>query len=113
MIDRETFIMTYDNFDKEVVVEIIDIYIAEYPDRMAALRKAIDDQNFDALNKHSHSLKGVVANFYDDPTYQLARRLENLGKEHVSDGAEDIFQQLKLASSALLEELKELRHQYL
>ncbi len=113
MIDRETFSMTYDNFDKEVVVEIIDIFIAEYADRMAALRKALDERNFDGLNKHSHSLKGVVANFYDDTTHHLARQLEMKGKEEIFEGAEDIYRELKVAAESLLGELKELRTRYI
>lgn len=113
MIDRETFSMTYDNFDKEVVVEIIDIFISEYPDRMASIRKAIDEQNFEGLNKLSHSLKGVVANFYDDQTHQLARQLELKGREKVLDGAGDLFARLKESAAALVDELKEIRLQYI
>lgn len=112
MIDRETFSITYDNFDKEVVVEIIDIFISEYADRMAAIRKAIDERDFDGLNKCSHSLKGVVANFYDDTTHHLARQLEMKGKEEVIDGAGEIYLELKESAGALLEELKDLRAQY-
>lgn len=113
MIDRETFNMTYENFDKEVVVEIIDIFISEYADRMGAIRKALDEVNFDGLNKHSHSLKGVVANFYDDQTQQLARQMEMMGKEQKTEGAEELFGHLKSSTFALVEELKEIRSLYL
>lgn len=112
MIDRKTFSMTYENFDKEVVVEIIDIFIAEYPERMAAIKKALDESDFDALNKHSHSLKGVVANFYDDTTHQLARQLEMKGKGQELAGAPELFHQLREGAQNLVEELKEIRLQY-
>ncbi|MCE1167751.1 MAG: Hpt domain-containing protein [Sphingobacteriia bacterium] len=112
MIDKETFRTTYDLFDKEVVCEIIDIYIAEHPDRMKNLAIAVENSDFDALNKLAHSLKGVIANFYDDVAYHHAKALEMKGKERVIEGAAELLNELKVSSTALLEELKEIKKSY-
>ncbi|HML84482.1 MAG TPA: Hpt domain-containing protein [Bacteroidales bacterium] len=113
MIDKETFRTTYDLFDKEVVCEIIDIYIAEHPDRMKNLTAAVENCDFDALNKHAHSLKGVIANFYDDVAYHHAKALEMKGKSQEIEGAAELLAELKSSSTLLLEELKEIKKSYL
>lgn len=112
MIDRATFSANYEIFDKEIVKEIIDIYIQEYPDRMINLQKNIADKDFEGLYKNAHSLKGVTANFFDKDTEELARQLEAKGKENDDSGLEDIFAQLKESSEKLIEELKQLGEEY-
>ena len=46
MIDKEIFNSNYEIFDKEIVSEIITIYIDEYPDRMVKLHDFPDKVNF-------------------------------------------------------------------
>ncbi len=112
MVDKATFTAMYENFDKEVVVEIIDIFIKEYPERMAQLQNDIHAGDLDSLYKHAHSLKGVIANFYDEDARQLALALETKGKTHDATGVEDLFIQLKTACESLLAELTLLRKAY-
>jgi HPt (histidine-containing phosphotransfer) domain-containing protein len=113
MIDRAAFDELYGNFDKEVVVDIIDIFINEYAGRMQAIEDAIVNADFDALNKRCHSLKGVVSNFYDEDTRSLAYALEQKGK--LCDGSDlmAIYLKLKPATESLLIELKGLRNRFL
>lgn len=112
MVDKATFTAMYENFDKEVVVEIIDIFIKEYPDRMAQLEQDIQAGDLDSLYKHAHSLKGVIANFYDEDARQLALALETKGKTKDPSGAPELLQKLKSACELLLAELKTLRTAY-
>jgi len=112
MIDRATFTANYEIFDKEIVKEIIDIYIQEYPDRMTNLQKNIEEKDLENLYKNAHSLKGVTANFFDKETEDIARQLESKGKNEDDSGLEDLFQQLKVTSEKLVEELKKLREEY-
>ncbi|MDO9510774.1 MAG: Hpt domain-containing protein [Bacteroidales bacterium] len=113
MIDRATFTGMYENFDKEVVVEIIDIFINEYNDRIATLQANITDNNTDSLYKNAHSIKGVIANFYDDEARDLAYKLEQKGKNGDMSGITEIFVNFKTASRNLLNELTELKESYL
>lgn len=112
MIDRATFSANYEIFDKEIVKEIIDIYIQEYPDRMTNLQQNIADKDLESLYKNAHSLKGVTANFFDKETEELARQLEAKGKDGDASGIEDIFVQLKESLEKLIEELKVLGEEY-
>lgn len=112
MIDKSTFSANYEIFDKEIVKEIIEIYIQEYPDRMVNIRKNIDENDLENLYKNAHSLKGVTANFFDKDTEEVARQLEAKGKEGDESGLEDLYTQLKETSERLIDELKELVKEY-
>jgi HPt (histidine-containing phosphotransfer) domain-containing protein len=112
MIDRATFASNYEIFDKEIVKEIIEIYIQEYPDRMVKLEKDIQENDLENLYKDAHSLKGVTANFFDKDTEELARQLEAKGRAGDSSGIADLFGELKEKSSQLVEELHVLMAEY-
>jgi HPt (histidine-containing phosphotransfer) domain-containing protein len=113
MIDKVTFKGMYDNFDKEVIVEIIDIFISEYPERMVSIQEAIQLNDLDNLYRRCHSLKGVIANFYDEDARILAFALEQKGKNGDPSGLAELFEQLKPAAEKLLVELKAIRADYL
>lgn len=112
MIDKATFTAMYENFDKEVVVEIIDIFIKEYPERISQLEQDIRSGDLESLYKHAHSLKGVIANFYDEEARQLALALETKGKTKDPSEAPELLGKLKTACEMLLAELKVLRASY-
>lgn len=112
MIDRATFSTNYEIFDKEIVKEIIEIYIQEYPERMVKLEKNILEKDMENLYKNAHSMKGVTANFFDKDTEEIARLLEAKGKDGDTSGIEDLFEQLKVTSGNLIVELAALGEEY-
>lgn len=112
MIDKKTFAENYEIFDKEIVKEIIEIYLQEYPDRIANLRTNIHQNDFDSIHKNAHSFKGVTANFFDAETVELARILESKAKEQDGSRLKELFEQLKESSEKLIDELKALAKEY-
>lgn len=77
MIDRKKLQENFEYFDKEMVLEIIDIFINEYPDRIAKIKSDIAEKDLVALKFDAHSIKGVVANFQrDGEVTLLAAELE-------------------------------------
>lgn len=112
MINKATFNSNYEIFDKEIVKEIIDIYISEYPERMVNLEKNIQEGDMDSLYKNAHSMKGVTANFFDKDTEEFARQLESKGREGDASGLEEIFAELKRASESLIDEMIVLKEEY-
>jgi HPt (histidine-containing phosphotransfer) domain-containing protein len=109
MIDRTKFNENFQYFDKEVVIEIIDIFVSEYDERFSNLDKNIRERDFDKLKFNAHSLKGVVANFMDPVTIDLTRRLDEAAKYREEKGLDDLYTQLRQASENLLSELKQFR----
>ncbi len=112
MIDKTTFSENYEIFDREIVKEIIDIYIQEYPERMENLERNIKENDLENLYKNAHSLKGVTANFFDKETEEIARILEAKGKNEDNTGIEKLFEQLQIVSLKLIDELQELGKEY-
>ncbi len=111
-IDSEQFKENFQYFDKEIVLEIIDIFINEYPDRIKTIGESIENKDFDKIRFNSHSMKGVVANFTAPDIQNQAKDLEIKGTNKDLDGINEMFEKFKTDSSAMLEELKVLRGEY-
>jgi HPt (histidine-containing phosphotransfer) domain-containing protein len=112
MIDKKQFLENFQYFDNEVVLEIINIFIDEYPERMETLKKNIDEKDFEQLKFNAHSLKGVVANFVAPEVQELARQLELKGASNELSGAESIYKELHEKADLVIEELKELKKNF-
>jgi len=109
MIDRQKLNQNFQYFDKETIIEVIDIFFEEYPERVEKIRKNIQDGDFVRLKFNAHSLKGVVANFHDPVSIELSRKLDEMAKNQVSTGLTEVFQDLNTACTKLMEELTALK----
>lgn len=109
IIDQSHFMDTFQYFDKPIVLEIIDIFIDEYPERKNKIKKAVEDKNFEALKFDAHSIKGVIANFSAPNAYEIAKMLEMKGAEKDDSDLELFFEKLVASCDLLIEDLKELR----
>ena len=112
MIDKKQFLENFQYFDNEIVVEIINIFIDEYPNRMETLRKNIDEKDFDQIKFNAHSLKGVVANFMAPEVQELARQLEVKGTNKDMKDVEELFNRLKEKTRQVIEELEVLKENF-
>ncbi len=113
VIDKVSFLDTFQYFDKSIVVEIIDIFLREYPERLEALKKDIEAGDYDALKFDAHSLKGVVANFVAEQTVSLARQMEYKAGDNDGNGLIALHQQLEQSVYNLVDDLKEIRLAFL
>ena len=109
MIDRQKLNQNFQYFDKETIIEIFDLFASEYPERAEKIQKNIDEKDFIQLKFNAHSLKGVVANFYDPVTIELTRELDEKAKIKDGEGLQILFEELKTACIKLLDELTALR----
>jgi HPt (histidine-containing phosphotransfer) domain-containing protein len=110
LIDWERFKETYQYYDKEVVVQIIDIFDSEFEDRFAKMKASYSTRQLDDLRFQAHSLKGVVANFMAPEVYDLARQLEEQAKLGNVDGLDSLYVRLFEKASQLRNELLEYRN---
>ncbi len=109
MIDWEKFNEIY-LYNSGIACEIIDIWVADYDDRLTELTKNIAERDYKGLDDTAHSFKGTVVNFYDPETEKYSYLLEQMGKRKIPDeGMEETFDKLKIAADKLLIELKEYR----
>ena len=120
MIEKQLFLDTFKAFDKEVVVEIINIFFEEYPERFSKMDKNIAELNFKELAFNAHSLKGVVSNFAAPILFELAREVENYSaslrdNSNIPDIKEKLiytYPKMKSATAELYSDLKEMEKYY-
>ena len=105
-IDWVQFNENFQYYDKEIVKEVISIFIDEYDQRMANLKKNIEERDFTNLAFNAHSLKSVIANYMAPRAYELALTLEDLAKNNSDEGIDEIFTELMNETQELLLELR-------
>ncbi len=112
-IDKSQFVENFQYFDKEIVLEIIDIFINEYPSRIQTITENINDGDYDSIKFSCHSIKGVIANFIAPDVEQLAREMELMGSNKDIVGIEEKFENFKAYSSEMVNELIALKSEYM
>jgi HPt (histidine-containing phosphotransfer) domain-containing protein len=106
-IDWNEFNEYFQNFDKETIKIVTDIFIEEYDMRMNTLQKNIKEKDFEKVDFNAHGLKSVVVNYFAPNVVKLLQALENMGKEKNEEHMFETFEKLKPASKELYEELVE------
>jgi HPt (histidine-containing phosphotransfer) domain-containing protein len=127
MINEEKFKKTYENFDREIVFEIIDIFLNEYDERVNKLNNLLNSGNLEELSKCAHAFKGVISNFETEcAAYQEISEIEILIRNYLNKKdreleGEDQYLQEKLSeimnsfsknSRQMLVQLKKMRTGY-
>ena len=68
--------------DAELLDNLIQIFLEEYPHMLAEIRQAIDTSDAGLLRRAAHMLKGSAALFGAQPVVDAALRLEMMGREN-------------------------------
>jgi len=111
MIDKESFRENFRYYDKNIVLQVIDIFVMEHQDRLRELETNVADIDFTAIDNNAHSFKGVLT--YMSPVVaEIARKLEYKGKEKDNSGLTKLLDELRVATLQLVEGLHEIRPEY-
>ena len=113
MIDRQKFNDVFQYFDKDVILNIIDVFEKELPERLKQIQKNIRENDFDTLAFNAHSLKGVTGTFLASGPAGLALEMENLAIRKTGEALPEVYLELESASLELLKELTEIRKELL
>lgn len=68
--------------DKELLVDIINIFIETYPEDLKSLHEAIIEGDPENIRKNAHRMKGSVSNFGKHQAFETAKFIE----EHAREG---------------------------
>jgi len=109
IINKEQFQENFKYFDKEIIVEIIDLFVNEFDERMEKLKDCIERSDRENLRFNAHSLKGVIANFVAEEPHQLAKSLEDTALEKDQAELNNIYHSLYASTSMMVDELKDIR----
>lgn len=81
--------------DTEFLKELIEIFNADFPERLERISLAIKEKDSNVLNEAGHALKGSSGNLGLTRVYELSWKLEKMGKAKNMEGANKTFKQLK------------------
>lgn len=130
MINEKNFRDHFSHFDKDIVVEIIDIFLEEYDDRIDKIASFIKKHDLESLRKAAHAFKGVIANFETDceaynhieaieqETREMIEEMNNgrvLSEEEENEFYHNLLQHFtdfRKSSFELRNDLKEIRKEY-
>jgi CheY-like chemotaxis protein/HPt (histidine-containing phosphotransfer) domain-containing protein len=112
IIDKALFVENFHYFDKETVLEIIDLYLDEYPERIQKLEIQIMNSNLTDARNTSHGLKGVISNFAAPALLDLIRRIEEDCRNDISENLQPMFKEFTRLGELMIEELRVIRTDY-
>ncbi|MGM0566138.1 MAG: Hpt domain-containing protein [Bacteroidota bacterium] len=112
VIDKAALKESFEIYDKETILEIIELFFEEYPERVKQLNSALKEQDAELLRTSAHSLKGVIAHFHADEPRKLAKELEDKGAAKDLEGTEQVKDKLLNQIEQMLDELEQIKKDY-
>lgn len=97
--------------DKDLLKELLDIYVADFDQKRGELSIAIETKDFDTIRNVAHSLKGASGNISAKPLREVCMTLENKGKSGDSEGLEQLLTDLDKQYAALQERIVTLKEE--
>jgi signal transduction histidine kinase/DNA-binding response OmpR family regulator len=92
--------------DKNLLDQIIQIFLASAPNHLSELRQAIADGNAKRVETTAHSLKGELGYLGVAEISTKARQLEEMGRNSDLERAKDLFRQFEAEVLAFIERLR-------
>ena len=100
VFDREA-LLTRVADDQNLLREIIELFLAEAPELMQALRASVECRDSSSLERNAHALKGAVGNFGTKGAYEVALKLETMGRSADLSRAPEMLAELETKVSRL------------
>jgi HPt (histidine-containing phosphotransfer) domain-containing protein len=97
--------------DPDFLATMVDIFVADAPTRLDAIRAGLQQADAHVVERAAHSLKGALATMAADTAAAEALRLEQLGRSGSLDGAVEILAALETQVAAVTRALKILVEQ--
>ena len=103
--DRYNELLALMDGDRELLLELIDVFLEDAPQRIQSVRRTLVDRDAEALYRAAHALKGSAGNFGAPDVVSRANRIEALARENDLDAAAIEFEFLETDMNQLVAEL--------
>jgi len=98
--------------DRELLSQMVELFASAQGAMIERCREAIAEGDHEALQRAAHALKGMIGNFETGRAYELAQRLETIGKESIEiDEASLVLADLERQVMRLQDALLALREE--
>jgi two-component system sensor histidine kinase/response regulator len=75
--------------DEDLLREISTMFLEECPRMLEEIQAAIDGGDAVLVHRIAHNLKGLVSNFGAETAYEIAVKIENMGRSAQLNDAQD------------------------
>jgi HPt (histidine-containing phosphotransfer) domain-containing protein len=110
LIDQEALLERVAG-DPDFLATMVDIFVADAPTRLEAIRAGVRQSDPEVVEKAAHSLKGALATMAATTAAEEAYRLEQLGRSGTLEGAYELLtalerqvEEVTIALKALVEQ---------
>jgi CheY-like chemotaxis protein len=103
-IDRDQ-LMTRLGGDEQLLTDVVRLFLIDCPERLSAIKSAVDGRDADGIRTTAHALKGAAGSLAADRLCDAARTLERIGAEGRMDAAEAGWRQLSVEAASVLDAL--------
>jgi two-component system sensor histidine kinase/response regulator len=94
--------------DRDLFKELVEIFVNDYPQMLAALRRSLEATDAETFSRTAHSLKGMLRNFQAEAAADTAFDLEQKGRQGDLDGTDRIIESLAGQLDEVAQKLKTL-----
>ena len=98
--------------DKELLLELLDIFSEDYVGKRKALQEAVEKNDFEEIKSISHSLKGASGNISAKTLRAIFLQFEEMGKIKDVSSAQEKFDALDKEYEELLKRFKEIKEEF-
>jgi|SRR5262249_44320771 len=92
--------------DPEFLAEIVNLFLATYPDLLSEIDRAVLRHDAEALRRAAHTMKGAVANFGARQIVEQAKAIETIGQSGELEPAESAVRSLHALMEHFVPELQ-------
>lgn len=97
--------------NKDLLIRLANKFIEMYPGDLQEIRQAIEKQDAEALRKKAHYFKGGIAYLGADQAYELAYRLESMGRSSDLMGTREVLDMLEVEVEKIKDFFLELQQE--
>lgn len=98
--------------DKELLLELFDIFEGEFGKKRQALGAAVAAKDIQKIKEISHSLKGASGNISIKPMHALCVQMEQLAKANTTEGMDALLTRLDEQHTAFLAHAAKLKKEW-
>ena len=97
--------------DKELLLELLDIFVSDYQEKEKLMQTAVSGNDHEQIKSISHSLKGASGNISAKKLRETFVKLEELGKNNDTSGADELLSTMNQQFEELLVRIKSVKEE--
>lgn len=98
--------------DPELLLDLIGMFLEDGPAKVSAVVEGLEEQDFDKMERASHSLKGSAGNLGAVALQETCEQIQNASRSHELSAVSGLSTQLRAQFDQAVAALEGLRQQY-